>query len=69
MPENQKEQRLKAFLDRNLEERRLMSIVDVVWNHTADNSPWLAQHPEAGYSSNSSLHLAMAFEVSARSHR
>lgn len=27
----------------------LLPFSDVVWNHTADNSPWLLEHPEAGY--------------------
>lgn len=54
---------MKEFIDKNLESNRLMAITDVVWNHTADNTPWLKEHPEAGYASTSSLHLAMAFEV------
>ncbi|KAK1143430.1 bifunctional 4-alpha-glucanotransferase/amylo-alpha-1,6-glucosidase [Aspergillus melleus] len=28
----------------------LLSLTDVVWNHTASNSKWLEEHPEAGYS-------------------
>ena len=28
----------------------LLSLTDVVWNHTAHNSQWLEDHPEAGYS-------------------
>ena len=27
----------------------LLSMTDVVWNHTANNSKWLEAHPEAGY--------------------
>lgn len=27
----------------------LLFLVDVVWNHTADNTPWLCEHPETGY--------------------
>lgn len=61
--EAEKERRLKDFVERNAAERGLLSLTDVVWNHTADNTPWLAEHPEAGYASDSSLHLAMAFEV------
>ena len=26
----------------------LMGMTDVVWNHTANNSKWLEEHPEAG---------------------
>ena len=38
-------------LTENMEKNHgLLPITDVVWNHTADNSPWLEEHPEAGYS-------------------
>ncbi|KAJ4380249.1 bifunctional 4-alpha-glucanotransferase/amylo-alpha-1,6-glucosidase [Didymella sp. IMI 355093] len=30
-------------------EHNLLSMTDVVWNHTANNSKWLESHPEAGY--------------------
>ncbi|KAF1360210.1 glycogen debranching enzyme [Lizonia empirigonia] len=30
-------------------EYSLLSMTDVVWNHTANNSKWLEAHPEAGY--------------------
>ena len=30
------------------EEYGLLSLTDVVLNHTADNSAWLEKHPEAG---------------------
>ena len=30
------------------EEYGLLSLTDVVLNHTANDSPWLADHPEAG---------------------
>jgi glycogen debranching enzyme len=32
------------------EEYGLLSLTDVVLNHTANNSPWLVEHPEAGRS-------------------
>lgn len=41
----------------------LMSMTDVVLNHTADNSPWLQEHPEAGYSPFNTPHLAPAVEI------
>jgi len=30
-------------------EHGLLGLTDVVWNHTANNSKWLEEHPEAGY--------------------
>jgi len=30
-------------------EYKLLAMTDVVWNHTANNSKWLEEHPEAGY--------------------
>eukprot|EP01134_Creolimax_fragrantissima_P004755 CFRG4755T1 len=41
----------------------LLSLTDVVWNHTADNSPWLAEHPEAGYNLSIMPHLMCAYEL------
>ena len=38
----------------------LLPVTDVVWNHTADNSPWLEEHPEAGYSPSNSPWLEPA---------
>lgn len=40
----------------------MLSMTDLVWNHTADNSPWLADHPEAGYNLENSPHLKAAFD-------
>ncbi|KAF8638941.1 hypothetical protein AX16_010415 [Volvariella volvacea WC 439] len=41
----------------------LLSLTDVVLNHTANDSPWLADHPEAGYSPANSPHLTPALEL------
>jgi len=30
-------------------EFNMLAMTDVVWNHTANNSKWLEEHPEAGY--------------------
>lgn len=42
-------------------EWEMLSIVDVVWNHTSFDTPWLIQHPEAGYNLVNSPHLRPAY--------
>uniref|UniRef100_A0A5S6R4Q9 Glycogen debranching enzyme n=1 Tax=Trichuris muris TaxID=70415 RepID=A0A5S6R4Q9_TRIMR len=42
-------------------EYRVFTISDVVWNHTARNSPWLLQHPECGFNLENTPHLRPAF--------
>ncbi|KAI9459032.1 glycoside hydrolase family 13 protein [Russula earlei] len=45
------------------EQYGLLHLTDVVLNHTANNSPWLEEHPEAGYSPLNFPHLIPAFEL------
>ncbi|KAI0352373.1 glycoside hydrolase family 13 protein [Trametes cingulata] len=45
------------------EEYGLLSLTDVVLNHTANDSPWLVEHPEAGYSPANTPHLTPALEL------
>lgn len=44
-------------------ELQLLSLTDVVYNHTAHNSEWLRYHPEAGYSIETAPHLKPALEL------
>jgi glycogen debranching enzyme len=45
------------------EEFGLMAMTDVVWNHTANNSKWLEEHPEAGYNVDTAPWLRPALEL------
>lgn len=44
-------------------EFNLLSMTDVVWNHTANNSKWLEEHPEAGYNVDTAPWLRSALEL------
>lgn len=51
-------------LTRRMEkEYGLLALTDVVWNHTANNSKWLEEHPEAGYSVATAPWLEAALEL------
>ncbi|KAL8719888.1 MAG: hypothetical protein Q9225_003166 [Loekoesia sp. 1 TL-2023] len=41
----------------------LLGLTDVVWNHTANNSKWLEEHPEAGYNIETCPWLEVALEL------
>lgn len=45
------------------QEYGLLGLTDVVWNHTANNSAWLQDHPEAGYNLQTAPWLQSAFEL------
>ena len=44
-------------------EHGLLAMTDVVWNHTANNSKWLEEHPEAGYNVDTAPWLESALEL------
>lgn len=41
----------------------MLSLTDIVFNHTANNSPWLLEHPDAGYNAETAPHLKAAIEL------
>jgi glycogen debranching enzyme len=43
-------QALKDTMDKLRNEEGLVGIVDIVLNHVAHNSAWIADHPEACFS-------------------
>lgn len=57
------QKQLLDWLSRLREEWGVLSLTDVVWNHTANNSPWLRDHPESGYNIVNSPHLEPALEL------
>ncbi|KAF9078072.1 glycoside hydrolase family 13 protein [Rhodocollybia butyracea] len=55
--------KVEAILKVAREEYGLLSLTDVVLNHTANDSPWLVNHPESGFSPANSPHLTPALEL------
>jgi len=53
-------QRLSDELIKLEKKYNLLMIGDVVWNHTAGDSPWLSEHPEATYNIHNQPHLKPA---------
>ncbi|KII87207.1 glycoside hydrolase family 13 protein [Plicaturopsis crispa FD-325 SS-3] len=56
-------EKVKEVLKIARDEYGLLSLTDVVLNHTANDSPWLSDHPEAGFSPSNTPHLAPALEL------
>jgi len=57
------EQDIADMVEKMEQEYGLLSMTDVVLNHTANNSKWLEEHPEAGYNLNTAPHLQPAYEL------
>ncbi|CAB1317683.1 unnamed protein product [Coregonus sp. 'balchen'] len=49
------------LVQRLKKEWNMICITDVVYNHTAANSPWIKEHPECGYNLVNSPHLRSAW--------
>ncbi|RIA84467.1 glycoside hydrolase family 13/133 protein [Glomus cerebriforme] len=54
---------IKKTLNKIEHEYKILSLTDIVWNHTACNCNWLEEHPEAGYNLINSPHLTPAYEL------
>ncbi|RYN20313.1 Glycogen debranching enzyme [Alternaria arborescens] len=57
------EKDIANMIRRMQNEFNLLAMTDVVWNHTANNSPWLEEHPESGYNIDTAPHLKPALEL------
>lgn len=59
----QRTSELTSTIKKMEKEHGLLGLTDVVWNHTANNSDWLLDHPEAGYNLENSPHLCAAYAL------
>ncbi|CCE64830.1 hypothetical protein TPHA_0I03290 [Tetrapisispora phaffii CBS 4417] len=59
--ENQKS--VKLLIDDLEKTHNMLSLTDIVFNHTANNSFWLRKHPESGYNQFTAPHLNAAIEL------
>ncbi|RMJ11680.1 hypothetical protein BHE90_012971 [Fusarium euwallaceae] len=53
-------QKMVASLEQN---HALLSLTDIVLNHTANNTKWLEEHPEAGYNLTTAPWLESAYQL------
>lgn len=63
LPSDKKEKIMAEALGKIKNELGMLSLTDVVWNHTANNSDWLLDHPDAGYNALNSPHLESAIDL------
>ncbi|KAF3916690.1 4-alpha-glucanotransferase [Dactylellina cionopaga] len=54
---------VSGIIDKMEKKYGILALTDVVWNHTANNTLWLQDHPEAGYNANTAPWLESAYEL------
>ncbi|KAL6950734.1 hypothetical protein ACO0QE_000015 [Hanseniaspora vineae] len=54
---------VKLLMNHIHKNHKLLSLTDIVLNHTANNSYWLREHPDAGYNQYTAPHLKPAIEL------
>ena len=59
--EIENEEALRNTLQTIERQSGVIAMVDVVLNHTADNTEWLKEHPDAVYNTDNSPHLVKSF--------
>ncbi|KAK7429968.1 bifunctional 4-alpha-glucanotransferase/amylo-alpha-1,6-glucosidase [Neonectria magnoliae] len=57
------EKDVQKMVDSLEQNHSLLSLTDIVLNHTANNSKWLEEHPEAGYTLTTAPWLESAYEL------
>ncbi|OAQ87553.1 glycogen debranching enzyme [Purpureocillium lilacinum] len=54
---------VKKLVESMEQDHSLLSLTDIVLNHTANNTKWLQEHPEAGYNLTTAPWLESAYEL------
>ncbi|KAM5362364.1 hypothetical protein ACJZ2D_012569 [Fusarium nematophilum] len=57
------EEDVQKMVDSLEQHHSLLSLTDIVLNHTANNAKWLEEHPEAGYNLTTAPWLESAYEL------